>query len=357
MNGEWQGFLEQGGASIAEGEVRDFGAPDTERGLALEADTLCDLSHDALIRVTGDDSSTFLQGQFTNDIREVSDSHHQLSSYCSPKGRILALFRVFKRQGAVYLQLPKSLLEPTLKRLRMFVLMSKVELTDASEELARFSLSGPNAEALLAGQLGDIPSEVDAATTSNGITVLRLTGVHPRFNLYGETQPMQQLWQGLSGDGARAIGSEAGRLQDIHAGIPTVQPDTIEAFVPQMLNLQLIKGVNFKKGCYTGQEVVARMQYLGKLKRRMYLLHSDNDTPPGIGDETYSPASASGQGAGKIVSVAQSAEGGYDILAVAEISSADGGELYLDEQYHNRLHMLELPYSVEQQENSPQAAE
>jgi folate-binding protein YgfZ len=355
MNREWLNTLAQQGANLIDGKVADFGDPQAELSATLERDILCDLSHFALIRASGDDSSTFLQGQFSNDVRQLGANHHQLSSYCSPKGRMLALFRLFQRDRAYYLSLPQELLEPTLKRLRMFVLMSRVSLEDAAEKLVHIGLSGPNAEQLLQEKLGAIPASVDGSLTQNGITLLRIPGPHPRFELYGETAAMQNLWQSLAGS-ARKVGADCWELLDIHVGLPAVYTETVEAFVPQMVNLQLVNGVSFKKGCYTGQEIVARMQYLGKLKRRMYLVHTETATRPRPGDELTSPHSASGQGAGKVVKAAPSPNGGYDMLCVIEIAAADSGEAYLGNEGEVKLELLPLPYRFEQSDKSPQAA-
>jgi len=353
MNNAWLNTLEQHGGNLADGEVVDFGDSAAERAAALSEDILCDLSHFALIRASGEDSSTFLQGQFSNDVRQVSDSQHQLSSYCSPKGRMLALFRLFRHNEAFYLRLPQPLLAPTLKRLQMFVLMSKVRLEDASDEVIRFGLSGPRATALLEAQLGAVPDSVDAASNHNGVTVLRVAGPHPRFELYGSIEQMQPLWQALA-SAARPAGAGCWALLDIHAGLPNVYPQTVEAFVPQMVNLQLVNGVSFKKGCYTGQEVVARMQYLGKLKRRMYRAHIDSATLPQPGEELSSPHSASGQGAGKVVAAARAPQGGVDLLCVIELAAADSNEVYLGEGL--KLELQAPPYSFEPAEASPKAA-
>ena len=343
MNTAWQTFLSQQGAQLDGERVTAFAGGDNTPH-ALHEDILCDLSHLALIRASGEDSANFLQGQLSNDIRNINESRHQLSSYCNPKGRILALFRVFQRQGDFYLALPQALLEPTLKRLRMFVLRSKVELTPI-DTLIGIGLSGPNSEALLREQLGALPAEADEAIQQQGITVLRIAGPHPRFALYGEIGAIQTLWHNLHGH-CRAVGADEWDLLDIHAGLPNVLPETTEAFVPQMINLQLINGVNFKKGCYTGQEVVARMQYLGKLKRRMYLAHSHNEACPG--EELSSPQSASGQGAGKVVLTAAAAGGGYDLLVVAETSVAESGQLFLAKEPARALELLPMPYPFEQ---------
>jgi len=356
MNNAWLDTLKQYGGNLAEGMVSDYGDSASEHAAALSGDVLCDLSHFAVIRATGEDSSSFLQGQLSNDVRQVSDTQHQLSSYCSPKGRMLALFRLFQHGDAFFLRLPQSVLEPTLKRLKMFVLMSKVTLEDASDEVIRFGLSGPQATALLQAQLDSaVPAEIDHAIEHNGISILRVAGPFPRYELYGSLEPMLALWQTLAKQ-ARPVGAECWTLLDIHAGLPNVYPQTVEAFVPQMVNLQQINGVSFKKGCYTGQEVVARMQYLGKLKRRMYLAHAQTDTSPQPGDELTSPQSASGQGAGKVVSAAASPQGGYDLLCVIEIAAADAAEVYLGEGTNTRLTLQNPPYDFDAENTSPKAA-
>ncbi len=355
MNSKWQETLVQQGANIDGDKVADFGSPQAELSAAINDDILCDLSHVALIRASGDDSSNFLQGQFSNDVRQVSTRRHQLSSYSTPKGRMLSLFRLFQRDEAYYLSLPQSLLESTLKRLQMFVLMSKVQLEDVSEQLVRFGLSGPNAERLLQEQFGELPAEADEALTQDEITLLRIPGPHPRFEIHGTVALMQNLWQSLTSH-TRKVGADCWELLDIRAGLPSVYRETAEVFVPQMINLQLINGVSFKKGCYTGQEIVARMQYLGKLKRRMYRAHADTSVRPVPGNELSSPHSASGQGAGKVVKVAPSPNGGFEVLCVLEIIAADSGEIYLAGDDSVKLHLLTLPYRFEQPEKTPQTA-
>jgi folate-binding protein YgfZ len=171
--------------------------------------------------------------------------------------------------------------------------------------------------------------------------LLRLPGPTPRFELLGPAAALIPLWQACEAQ-ATPMDGNFWALQEIRAGIPTVYPETREAFVPQMANLQLIDGVSFTKGCYTGQEVVARMQYLGKLKRRMYLAHVRSDTPPRPGDELFAQGSASGQGAGKVVD-AQAAGDGYDLLAVIELESLSQGGVRLGEN-GPPLEILELPY-------------
>ena len=161
---------------------------------------------------------------------------------------------------------------------------------------------------------------------------------------------LAETWRELLG-AAQQTGPEFWSLMEIRAGMPTVFEDTLEAFVPQMANLQLIGGVSFTKGCYTGQEVVARMQYLGKLKRRMYHAHVDTAQAPARGAELFSPSSESAQGAGRVVDVAASPQGGYELLAVIQISSAEAGDLHLESAEGPRLHLLDLPYAFEAAES------
>lgn len=304
---------------------------------------IADLSHLGLIRVTGDDRRTFLQGQLTNDINKVDAGHSQLSSYCSPKGRMLASFRIFERDGALYLMLPAERLDAILKRLRLFVLMSKVQLEDASDELARVELSGNCALDLLPI---DPPTEENGVVTLDGYTVIQVPGDRPRFQVIADPSLMQALWEEATENGARPVTSRAWALLDIRAGIPTVYDATVEAFVPQMANLQAVEGVSFTKGCYTGQEIVARMQYLGKLKRRMYRVRVDSDTQPQPGEELFADHTESGQWTGRVVSAAPSPEGGYEALAVIEIASAERGPIHLGSTTGPVVELLDLPYPL-----------
>lgn len=303
------------------------------------------LSQFGLIRASGPDVRAFLQGQLTNDIEKVSAGQAQLSSYCSPKGRMLGSFWILQRDEDLYLQLPAERLDAILKRLRMFVLRSQVTLDDASDDLARCGVAGACAESLLPF----VPAAAGETLTRDGLTVLRLPGDVPRFELLGPAERISGLWETLS-DSATPAGADFWALQDIRAGIPSVFEETIDAFVPQMANLQLIGGVSFTKGCYTGQEVVARMQYLGKLKRRMYRARVATDRRPAPGTEIHSPSSESGQGAGRVVDAAPAPDGGFELLAVLQISSADAADVRLGDADGPPLQLLDLPYAFPAEE-------
>lgn len=345
MLSEWQAFLQQAGATLGAGRVEHFGAPDAERAAALQGDIMVDLSHFGLLRVDGADSLTFLQGQFTNDVRQVSAGHSQLSGHLSPKGRLLNVFRLFQRDNAYYLRLPAELVQPALERLRKYVLMSKVTLADAGDSLLRIGVSGPHAYARLAQELDHMPQAADEVAHGNGLTVIRIAGPHPRAEVYGDAASIKALWQKL-GTLAKPAGASAWALLDIHAGLPNLLPANIEAFVPQMVNLQLVNGVSFRKGCYTGQEVVARMQYLGTLKRRMYLAHIDGDAVPAAGTELYCSSSDSGQGAGRVVDAQPAPGGGVDMLVVVQVSLLENNDdVRIGDAAGASLTFKSLPYA------------
>lgn len=304
--------------------------------------SISDLSPLGLIRIRGEDVDQFLQGQLTNDIAQVDANHSQLSGYCSPKGRMLASFRIVQRGDERYLILPRERLDAVLKRLQMFVLMSRVELSDASAELALIEISGECASDLLPI---DPPVGDNDVNTLDDYSVIRVPGDRPRFQVLAPPDRIQALWEEAAAT-ATPTAFSSWLLLDIRAGIPSVWESTADLFIPQMANLQALKGVSFTKGCYTGQEVVARMQYLGKLKRRMYRLKIDSPTPPEPGQELFSEHSASGQGAGRVVSAAPAPGGGYEALAVIEIGVAEGGKVHLGGPDGPQVEFLDLPYQL-----------
>jgi hypothetical protein len=308
---------------------------------------IVNLTGTGLIKIEGADAQNFLHNQFTNDLRQVNEQSSQLSSYCSPKGRILALFRIFKHGDAYYMALPRTVVEPTLKRLRMFVLMSKVTLTDLSSETGHLGFSGPESAAQLKRVTGEIPDDMDGVSHHDQVTIIHIPGPQPRFELFGPKEQLAMLQQALATHASTAD-ANSWELLDIHAAIPTIHPQNVEAFVPQMVNLQAIKALNFKKGCYPGQEIVARMQYLGKLKRRMYLAHVDSATPPQPGDTLFGPETPQGEAhqAGTVVTAQLNPNGGCDLLAVLEIEAAENAPIHLASATGPTLALLDLPYPL-----------
>ena len=313
-------------------------------------DTVGNELYDAsLIAVRGPDADSFLQGQLTCDVREVTLEHSLPGAYCSPKGRVLACLRLFRRGDAVYLELPRDLAQPTLERLSKYVLRAKVTLEDACDRLASFGVAGPKAAALVMERLGAIPEAengvIHTAEDESGITVIRLPGLTPRFELHGPVEAMQAINKALGGD--PGIDGERWAALEILAGRPAVYPQTVEAFVPQMLNLDVLGGISFQKGCYVGQEVVARTHYLGKIKRRMVLARVDSARAPWPGDSVFSAQAGDGQIAGQVVYAARECperRSRYVALAVVRIDCAESGTLHLFSPDGPTLRLEPLPY-------------
>lgn len=346
MNTEWQSFLEQAEAVIADGRVSHFGDPARELQALDSGNILADVSHTGLIAVRGADAAAFLQGQLTNDIRQVSVQHSQLSAYCSPKGRVLACMRIFMRDDIYYLGLPREILDATLKRLRLFVLRAKVTLDDASDTLIRIGYAGPQTEATLRAVLDAVPAIIDEVRHNRTLTLLRIRGPQPRFEIIGDAADITKLWTALRVF-ATPAGADVWDLLDIRAGLPSVYATTCDAFVPQMINLQALGGISFTKGCYTGQEIVARMHYLGTLKRRMYLAHITTDTAPQPGNALYASGTEQTQSIGSIVAARPAPQGGFTTLAVVEIKSAATAPVHLHNAAGPLLEFMELPYALE----------
>ncbi|PKO46008.1 MAG: folate-binding protein [Betaproteobacteria bacterium HGW-Betaproteobacteria-22] len=304
-----------------------------------EKTVICDLSHLGLLQIQGSDASTFLQGQLTNDIKQLHGSNAHYTAYCNAKGRMLAIFLAFAQDSQFFMQLPKALVEPITKRLRMFILRSKVEIHDASASMIKIGLNGPHAPSLLSTLFSEIPTQENTFTTHDNITLLRLSGTQPRFEILTDIEHASEIWQILSAQ-ATPVTADVWEWLDIHSGIPDIKTSTQEAFVPQMLNLDLLDGINFKKGCYTGQEIVARTHYLGKVKRRMHLAHLDTSAVPQPGeiitDSTHEPA-------GKIARCAPAPGGGYDILAELRLDSLENSPLLVNAV---QLEIKTLPYAL-----------
>ena len=255
---------------------------------------------------------------------------------------MLASMLVWPSGNDYLLQMPRGLCETLRKKLSMYVLRSKVKISDASDEFVCIGISGPDAHSALQDIYPDLPRQQMDVVQHEADTLLRRDT--QRFQILTSPQRASSLWQAL-GKSAKPCASSCWDWLDIRAGIPFVQPATLEAFVPQMLNFEVIGGVNFKKGCYPGQEVVARMHYLGKPKRRMYLAHLASDVAPQAGDELFS-ADLDGQACGTVVNAVAAPAGGHDLLAVVQTSSHDNLAVHLGALDGAQLQFQELPYAL-----------
>ncbi|OIR02228.1 tRNA-modifying protein YgfZ [mine drainage metagenome] len=342
MNPDWQNFLATQGAQIQDGVVQHFGDADAERIATRDGTVICDLSQFGIIKVSGEEAKGFLHNLFSSDVNALTPQHALPSSFNTAKGRALATFLIWRNETEYFLHLPQSLLAPIQKKLSMFVLRAKVKVGDASDNIVCLGLSGANAASLLQQHFPALPPNPLDIAYHEDTGLIRLGA--DRFQLIATPQRAPALWQQL-GTEAKPVGSPCWDWLNIRAGIPVILPQTQEAFVPQMANLDLIGAVNFKKGCYPGQEIVARMQYLGKNKRRMYLAHVESDAAPQAGSELFS-MEMEGQSCGTVVNVQAAPGGGYDLLAVIQIASHDAFPVHLGELKGARLQFQPLPYPL-----------
>ena len=311
----------------------------------LSADNaLAGLEHLGIIRVSGADARSFLQGQFSSDIQQLGADQTQLSSYCNPKGRMLAIMRIVPAQDELLLVLPKTVLPAIQKRLQLYILRAEVRLQDESDTLAILEMTGPSVVA----ELPVVPERDNAQKQEGALHILRLPGDRPRYQMIGPVAEVQSYWQQAVQQHIIPTEGRAWRLLDIRAGLPMLYPETVEAFVPQMTNLELVGGVSFQKGCYTGQEVVARMHYLGKQKRRMYRIQIAPGAEVRVGQALYAE-DALEQAVGTLVEVAP-LDQGYEALAVCQINSIEKAQLRLqpDGQTGPVIQRLSLPYTYPQ---------
>ena len=341
----WLEFLKTQGASIKNGRITGFDTRKNPLPDLLSHTVLAPLDNMAIIRVSGEDNLDFLQNQFSNDVRLVSDYRSQLAAYCSAKGRVLSLFRVIKQGDSYFLLLPRERLQATINRLKMFILRSKVIMEDASETLGVLGIAGRDAQTVIKNLMTAVPQAVDDCVSTQALTAVKIPGNPEHYLLLGDYTALEQCWLQCK-QHVEAVPPDSWTYYTIQGGVPEVLEVNSDEFVPQMLNLHSLNAINFKKGCYPGQEVVARMHYLGKQKRRMYLAHITSDTAPIPGDSIYSEADATGQSVGRIVTVGDSPGGGYDVLVVMQIASVENGDPVLTGG-NAPLIFKELPYAVE----------
>lgn len=342
MNPDWLNFMATQGAQLQDGIVADFGDAAAERIATREGTVLCDMAHFGLLKVSGEDAQTFLQNLLSNDIRDVNGSRVQLTSLNNAKGRMMASLWVWKTADDYLLQLPRGLLETIRKKLSMYVLRAKVKISDVSDAFVCIGLAGVHAEAALQKIYPNLPQQTLDVVQHDSDTLLRRDA--QRFQIITTVERAAALWQSLR-PSATPAGSPCWDWLDIRAGVPFVLPATQESFVPQMLNFEVIGGVNFKKGCYPGQEVVARMHYLGTPKKRMFLAHVAGDVSPQAGDELFGEG-LEGQSCGTVVHATAAADGGFDLLAVVQTASYESSPVHLGSAVGAPLQFQVLPYAL-----------
>src|ERR1700694_2069490 len=263
------------------------------------------LPHLGILRFTGPDALSFLQGQVSNDTRRLAENRSLLAAFSSPQGRVLAIMHLLPHSSGVIAVLPRELVLPTLEGLRKFVLRAKVKIENAAEFLS------------VAGVHGAHRLQSTDYVEKDDIGVAAVNRDPGRYWVIGAAEKLTE--HGLGGDSFHVEQVEHDwRLADIRAGLPQIYLATRESFVAQMLNLDLLDGISFSKGCYTGQEIIARTQHLGRLKRRLYRLQF------ALGEwRIGQPLHLKDGRAGRLTEVIRSG-GGYEALAVLNMDAKDG---------------------------------
>ena len=295
-----------------------------------------ELTHMGVIRVVGEDAASFLQGQLTQDVAQLGPLEARLAAFCNAKGRMQASFIVFRRsEGEILLVISRDILAVTLKRLSMFVMRAKARLSDASADYALFGLVG-SAIKTVAGDAHTVWAKADFDAAS-------LVFLYPGA---GQTRALWCAPAGMPAPAAQPLSLDHWQWLEVQSGVAMITQPIFEAFVPQMLNYESVGGVNFKKGCYPGQEIVARSQFRGTLKRRAYLARTGGS--PQVGQEVFHALDAD-QPCGLVAACAPHPVAGFDVIVSMQTSAAsdaEGGRLTLGSASGPALALLPLPYPL-----------
>lgn len=336
---DWQALGRIHGARFdAQGALADFGDADGELHTALGDGGVVPLPALGGIRVVGADAASFLQAQLSQSVEDQEPGEWRLAGLCNPKGRLLGLFHVLRFDDEDFLLLTSTeLIAGLVKRLRMFVLRARVAVQDFSPHMGICGTTGSGALALTEAT-GTLPRGTGTVVHSGDTSVLHLGGEPERFLAVAHARDVDGLWASLT-DASRPLTPAAWRLLAIRAGEPSLTEATLEQYVPQQMNLDLIGGVSFNKGCFPGQEVIARLHYRGKPSRRMFRLGAPTGPVPSPGDPVVT---ADGTNAGEVVD-AVAGPAGIEALAVLRLKHRNQQDLRLGEQPAG---FAELPYTI-----------
>lgn len=296
------------------------------QGMSHPLHGVAPLLHLGVIRAQGEEAAKFLHGQLTQDFALLGADEARLAAFCNARGRMQASFVAFRRApDDILLICSRDILSATLKRLSMFVLRAKAKLSDASDAFALYGIAG--------GTGGGAPWS------------LAREGEAFRVALYPADGQQRSLWIGPAGTAPAGdpLPTATWQWGEVRSGIATITQPIFEAFVPQMLNYESVGGVNFKKGCYPGQEVVARSQFRGTLKRRAFIVHADAELA--AGQEVFQAADAE-QPAGLVAEAAPSPQGGWDAIVSLQLTAAEAGDLHAQRADGPALQLLPLPYPL-----------
>ena len=344
MSPVWKDYLSSQGAEFNDDRLLNFTGNEFNESTTIN-NIVTDLSHLAIIEVSGDDAEDFLHGQFTIDIKSLHNLHCQFSAWCNPKGQVKTTFLIYRNNNNFTILLPSELKESFVKQLQMFVLRANVNISDKSDELIRIGVQMKD-ESILSSLIDSVPKQPGDVTQSevimdNNLHCLRIVSAKHthRFILIGTADRQIELWKELAKQ-VTPVGSSLWELLDLQAAYPWITTQTTQKFLPQMLNLDLIGGLNYQKGCYPGQEIIARLHFRGQLKRSLCLATVTLDSQARSGDQLY--ADNNEQSVGTVIN-AQPSSDEYYLLAVIDIDSREK-KISLGNSGGPLLSLLQLPY-------------
>jgi folate-binding protein YgfZ len=333
MNQHWKNFLLSLNATFESDTHLTFPAISDYNGK-----TIYPVAHLAVLTISGKDAAKLLQGQLTCNINDITETKSSTGALCNPKGRAITTFLLIKTPDAFLMVLPEELLEPVKKRLQMYVLRSDVTLTESSDKLCLIGLCHPGAQA--APLFG---------TTQQEVISVNLSATQSRYLVIADADKAIALWSDRVGNqGFQPKNSDQWRYLDILSGIPWLTTETSEEFIPQMLNLDQLGGISYNKGCYTGQEIVARTHYLGKIKRALFLAECDTPLTPEPNSSIIDDSAGTEQAIGKVLlaqrsRLANDEETLCKMLIVLQVSDSDTYNLKLNNNNQTKITLLTLP--------------
>ena len=341
MSTDWKAFLANQGAEFEGDRLRAF----TGEPVARHNNAITVLPGRHFIRIEGFDAEKFLQGQISVHMTQLTEQKHRLGVACTPKGRIYSLFRIL-HQPSGYLLSTRStehaVAEYTLSTLGKYAVFFKSELSH-DEEMIALALSGDGIESVLTGLNLSLP-DIETAITIDGGHLLRIPGQCPRFELWIKKDCLVDWWQKLT-PACHPASDELTQILDIEAVVPSLQKETIEKYIPQQLNIPSLGGVSFRKGCYTGQEIVTRMQSLGQQKNRTYRLTLRTSQNIAIDTKLFDEQ---GKAVGEVINAAiDPHSNSTELLANLRIEAAGTGHVYLDDAQKQPLRVEAFPYEFD----------
>lgn len=337
---KWLNFLTEKGYSVdgSQSMISSADANNTQPALQL-----IPLTHFSAYTINGPDSEKFLQGQTSCNISKLSKNWSLLGANCNPKGSVINFFRLMKIDNEqLLMRFPTTISAGAAANFKKYIVFSKAEFTNADADYIGLGLQGESAEALLKKITDSIPAEWNEQVIVDGTLIVRQRGTLPRFEIWTPSDKAQALWSELSTK-ATLASTDDWLLADIAAGIAIIDESTQEEFIPQMLNLHMIGAIDFHKGCYTGQEIITRLQYRGKLNKCLFRAEVTTTDAPNVGDTVWSPQR---QQAGEVIAVVGKGNNTYETQIVIHIKTAED-QLRLNDEDGAELTLIALPYEID----------